>query len=259
VRLAEEKITQEGQVSPLTRDRTSGGLGQDYTHPFIRGLSELGSSEYSSGLEPGFGRSSREESKGYELDPELVTGGYSLGERKKFHDPAGVTRTPPPTELPGSDGQDIGPVPGGGGGSLASYESMRDKMFGAQRDPFGDLGESIDELRGELDASGEDMATMAMIKAGLAIAGGTSPYAATNIGKGAAEGLDQFMEAKREGRRDRLAILGAEATIAQAEDASRRGYLNAEIQLQHNLATQAYRKAALNKPPADVLSFWGCR
>lgn len=80
-------------------------------------------------------------------------------------------------------------------------------------------------------AARQENAWLALMQAGLAIAGGQSPNALTNIGQGGQQGLASFMALEQQRRKD--------------EDAAmRRGIMERELQLQEQMAPYKQRQAA---------------
>ena len=72
------------------------------------------------------------------------------------------------------------------------------------------------DMEAEVTGQKEDAQYMAMIKAGLAIAGGTSQNAITNIAQGGMEGIDSYVAELKEIREREDKIFDLDLEIAQA-------------------------------------------
>lgn len=94
---------------------------------------------------------------------------------------------------------------------------------------FDEKRERISERQAELDKERKQARAFAIIRAGLAMMSGESPYALVNIGRGAQEGLNQFaidtqrIDKAREGLReelDKIAELQMQMRLATGEKLS---------------------------------------
>lgn len=103
-----------------------------------------------------------------------------------------------------------------GGEGLADYiNQVRDLQA---PDRFGEMEGRNAQDRAKLDKGLEGDKGMALLTAGLGIMGGTSPWAAVNIGQGAQAGVKYWNEASKEMRLAETALRQAEnqITIARA-------------------------------------------
>jgi hypothetical protein len=120
----------------------------------------------------------------------------------------------PPVYLPGADNEDaatgmgmrdlLAPKTSVNSAAPPQTEavmSAQDKLFAQMQDAFSKREARLAQAR-ELDPY------LALTSAGLAIAGGTSPYALTNIGQGGAQGVAQYAALQR-GRAAEEAGLGS--------------------------------------------------
>lgn len=78
------------------------------------------------------------------------------------------------------------------------------------------LRKSIAARRGELGKQREQDKYMALLAAGLGMMGGTSRYAAENIGKGALQGVASMQAARREQREAEQDVLASELGLSRA-------------------------------------------
>lgn len=127
---------------------------------------------------------------------------------------------------PGSEGSTgLGSVGGGptgvrGGGSAriniggAGLEDYVNQVRGMQQaDGYDEMSRRNAEDRAKLAAGRNEDKGMALLAAGLGIAGGTSPYFATNVGQGAQAGIKQWNDANKEMRQAERDIRNAENQI----------------------------------------------
>lgn len=82
-----------------------------------------------------------------------------------------------------------------------------------------DLLEQREALKGERSEAGN----MALIRAGLATMGGTSPFALVNLGKGAEAGVEQYMQDARNIRAENRLLKQADLKLKEAQNAQQRG------------------------------------
>ena len=101
-----------------------------------------------------------------------------------------------------------------------------DKEYGVDRDFFKKQAADLIAQRDELKGDRKEAANMRLLEAGLAILGGTSPYAFENIGKGASKALagfaDDIKDIKRQTReleKARQDVLRAEQVAARSDSA----------------------------------------
>jgi len=110
---------------------------------------------------------------------------------------------------------------------------------------------------------------MALLKAGLAIMGGESPYAFVNIAKGGMAGLEDYGKSESERRKEEKDLMKARADLRRADEARKQGRLKEAIQLEQNYITNSLNirktaaselqaKAAMisaQRGPADLQSY----
>lgn len=77
--------------------------------------------------------------------------------------------------------------------------------------------------REALKADRSEAANMALIRAGLATMGGTSPFALVNLGKGAEAGTEQYMQDARNIRAENRLLAQADLKLKEAQNAQQRG------------------------------------
>ena len=82
-----------------------------------------------------------------------------------------------------------------------------------------DLLEQREALKGERSEAGN----LALIRAGLATMGGTSPFALVNLGKGAEAGVEQYMQDARNIRTENRLLKQADLKLKEAQNAQQRG------------------------------------
>ena len=116
---------------------------------------------------------------------------------------------------------------------LQEYE----KRLGISADPDK---ETRDELGAAAKKLGEDKdrnANMAILKAGLAMLGGESPYAFVNIAKGGMAGLEDYGKSEAERRKEEKELMKARADLRRADEARKQGRLKEAITLEQNYIT----------------------
>jgi hypothetical protein len=82
-----------------------------------------------------------------------------------------------------------------------------------------ELLEQRDALKGERSEAGN----LALIRAGLATMGGTSPFALVNLGKGAEAGVEQYTQDTRNIRAENRLLKQADLKLKEAQNAQQRG------------------------------------
>lgn len=111
--------------------------------------------------------------------------------------------------------------PGGGLSSALNSTSLADyvNQIKGLREPdrFGSMEAANAADRQRLLHDLENDKGMALLAAGLGIMGGTSPFAATNIGQGAMAGIKYWADSKRQQYEAERAIRSAETQIAVAK------------------------------------------
>lgn len=90
---------------------------------------------------------------------------------------------------------------------------------------FSKAQKGLEERRGKLAQRRADDKNMALLRAGLGIMGGTSPYAATNIGRGAMAGVDYLAQAQEAQRREEQAIADQDLALARQAHSDKLQYL----------------------------------
>jgi len=128
------------------------------------------------------------------------------------------------------------------------------KLAGVSEDPDAAIRETIAKQRAESKEAGREANAMALIAAGLGIAGGDSPYALQNL-KGAIPALQQLGADKKEIRKLDRESDKIEADLARAADARKRGKVEKAIELedkaysrQLELRRTIAAEASANKP-----------
>ena len=130
-----------------------------------------------------------------------------------------------------------------GKGSTPEEERAAYEKYMGPNKGLESLRGEISKMKEEATADKEKAGWMALLKAGLATMGGTSPYALTNIGQGAQAGVADYIEAQKDFRkeRDRLVELQAKADDADRQEA-RAIYTHGE---QSSAAKNAIRRSDL--------------
>ena len=130
-----------------------------------------------------------------------------------------------------------------GKGSTPEEERAAYEKYMGPNKGLESLRGEISKMKDEATADKEKAPWMALMKAGLATMAGTSPFAAVNIGKGASEGVADYIDAQKEYRkeRDRLVELQAKADDAARQE-SRAIYTHGE---QSSAAKNAIRRSDL--------------
>lgn len=114
----------------------------------------------------------------------------------------------------------------GGGGGLATARSAGPRGLAewmaqvrglGMPDRFGELSLENQNAKEELKRSRDQDAGLAILSAGLGIMGGTSPYAAVNIGQGAQQGVKTWNESSKEHRLAMQGLRQADQQIAIAQ------------------------------------------
>jgi hypothetical protein len=133
---------------------------------------------------------------------------------------------------------------------LQDYE----RRLGISDDPDK---ETRDELAAAAKKLGEDKdrnANMAILKAGLAMMGGESPYAFVNIAKGGMAGLEDYGKSEGERRKEEKELMKARADLRRADEARKQNRLKEAITLEQNYLTNALniRKTAATELQAQA-------
>jgi hypothetical protein len=100
-------------------------------------------------------------------------------------------------------------------------EAMR--LAGVDQDFYKNQAAELLEQREALKGERSEAANMALIRAGLATMGGTSPFALVNLGKGAEAGVEQYMLDSRNIRAENRLLKQADLKLREAQNAQQRG------------------------------------
>lgn len=106
------------------------------------------------------------------------------------------------------------PTPEATAAGIAALAKAPDE---ATQKAYKELMGMYEPERKELEARRGTRGGEALLRAGLAMLGGTSPYAAVNIGKGATEGLNAYQEAQRYDDQAARALRQAEISMRMAQ------------------------------------------
>ena len=101
--------------------------------------------------------------------------------------------------------------------------------------------EELARLRGETTKDRDEAAAMAMIKAGLGIAGGKSQYALQNIGQGAQGAVTDYAKALRDIKADEKEYAKIERDLNKAADMRKRGEVDKAIELEEKAKDREVR------------------
>jgi len=102
--------------------------------------------------------------------------------------------------------------------------------------PYAKFEELFARREANLEKQREQDKAMAILQAGLGMMGGTSPYAAANIGAGASQGLQSLAQANAQRTAEENALLSGRLGLAKI--GSSKDYQDAMIQLRKELAGQ---------------------
>jgi hypothetical protein len=138
--------------------------------------------------------------------------------------------------------------------SLEATDKEVDEMYkkaGVSLDPYAQYKKDL-EAEGKSDAEArKEAGWMRALEAGLGIMGGESPYAFTNIGKGAQAGLKGYGEDIKEFRKAAKDRTKAMADIAAAENSLKKGITDAKIQ-RYDRAKERYDSASMKLYEIDA-------
>ena len=172
---------------------------------------------------------------------EAIIAQAERGEGPNVSRPSGINRLPQgltPEDTP--FGATPPPAAGGPAGGMPKILSAEDqlkriaelnKAAGVSEDPDAPIREMLERQRGESKEARKEANAMALIAAGLGIAGGDSPYALQNL-KGAIPALQQLGVDKRDIRKLDRESDKVEADLARAADARKRGNVDKAIELE---------------------------
>jgi hypothetical protein len=97
------------------------------------------------------------------------------------------------------------------------------QMAGVDPDFYKKQAAELLEQREALKGERSDAANLALLKAGLATMGGTSPFALVNLGKGAEAGVEQYTQDTRNIRTENRLLKQADLKLKEAQNAQQRG------------------------------------
>ena len=100
-------------------------------------------------------------------------------------------------------------------------EAMR--LAGVDQNFFKNQAAELLEQREALKAERSEAGNLALIRAGLATMGGTSPFALVNLGKGAEAGVEQYTQDTRNIRAENRLLKQADLKLKEAQNAQQRG------------------------------------
>jgi hypothetical protein len=136
--------------------------------------------------------------------------------------PPAVTQQPPPPVVNPYAVDTAIPRP------LSVEEAMKRqeeamKLAGVDPEFYKTQAADLLAQREALKADRSEAANMALIRAGLATMGGTSPFALVNLGKGAEAGTEQYMQDARNIRAENRLLGQADLKLKEAQNAQQRG------------------------------------
>lgn len=120
----------------------------------------------------------------------------------------------------------------------AAYEAEKSKS----EDKLASLEEMLKERAESAKNQKQIDAYMAILQAGLGMMGGSSPYAFTNIGKGASTGIEAAMAARKSQIAEENAILSGRLGLSKAELLEKSRLASIERQLKNDIAMAEHRK-----------------
>ena len=97
------------------------------------------------------------------------------------------------------------------------------QMAGVDPDFYKKQAAELLEQREALKGERSDAANLALLKAGLATMGGTSPFALVNLGKGAEAGIEQYGKDIKDIRAENRLLKQADMKLKEAQNAQQRG------------------------------------
>ena len=106
----------------------------------------------------------------------------------------------------------------------------------ATPDEFASFKEMLNKRYENLGKQREEDKAMAIMMAGLGMMGGTSPYAAANIGQGAAQGLQSLAQAKAQRTAEENALMSGQLGLYKI--GAGKSYQDQMLQLRKELANQ---------------------
>ena len=133
----------------------------------------------------------------------------------------------------------------GSAGSAKSYADQVKQFYKEAGYDFEGIKkaeqERIAKQESELSADRTQDAWMAMLRAGLGMMGGESPYALTNIGKGAELGIESYAKSTKESRAAKKELEKAKVDLAKAEQLDRKGLAEQALGLREKSADRQER------------------
>jgi hypothetical protein len=97
------------------------------------------------------------------------------------------------------------------------------QIAGVDPDFYKKQATELLEQREALKGERSDAANLALLKAGFATMGGTSPFALVNLGKGAEAGVEQYSQDARNIRAENRLLKQADVKLKEAQNAQQRG------------------------------------
>jgi hypothetical protein len=140
----------------------------------------------------------------------------------------------------------MGPTRSELGAELTDEQKIKNRQaMGAGPDDISSLKEMLDERAKSAKNQKSIDNYMALLQAGLGMMGGTSPYAAVNIGQGGAKGIASLADARKSQIAEENAILSGRLGVSRAQlyEQSRKDALARSIA--NDKATQGFRQQKL--------------
>ena len=136
--------------------------------------------------------------------------------------PSAVTQQPPPPVVNPYAVDTSMPKP------FSVEEAMKRQqeamqIAGVDPDFYKKQATELLEQREALKGERSDAANLALLKAGFATMGGTSPFALVNLGKGAEAGVEQYSQDARNIRAENRLLKQADVKLKEAQNAQQRG------------------------------------
>lgn len=216
-----------------------GVVGERPASSIAGGLGDFGPNDAPDGVSPG----------------NLIDESYFLNATNRGQTDGGQPRGPTGgsvnTTVGGGSGR-TGSGGGGGGGLGAALATGRGSGLQAYMDQvrsiqapdrFGEMEKRNDEDRQDMKGMRDENKGMALLQAGLSIAGGTSPHAAVNIGQGGMAGVKYWQDASKEMRMAERDLRTAENSITIARANRDEKQLETGLRLYEKAEERAQRAA----------------
>lgn len=119
------------------------------------------------------------------------------------------------------------------------------------------LRQQVEELLAQSQGQGKNDGWMALAKAGFTAAGGTSPYALTNIGQGGVAGIEDYQKSQAARAAEQAKALGLGLNLSQLDETGRANMAQeadrrARTGLEREVATQATIPQAKSRIKTDA-------